>query len=95
VNQTTNRLFKFITGYRSFFKSSHHAVTEFGLIKWLPALVVFNKTRHHQFSRLKRCETLVASQALTAPTNLPAITRKTRVDYLGFFMGAEWTMHGW
>jgi hypothetical protein len=94
VNQSTDRLLQFVARYRTFFERPNHAVTEFGLIKGLSTVVVLDQARHYQFGRLKRCEAFVASQALTASTNLSAITRETRVDYLGFFMGAEWTMHG-
>jgi hypothetical protein len=59
----------------------------------LSRLVILDESRHDEFGGLKRRKSLVAIQALTTPANLPAVTGKARVDYLGFFVAAKRAMH--
>jgi hypothetical protein len=89
----SNRLLELVTGHGALLERSHHAVAQFVLVEWLARVIVFDQPRHYELCRLEGCEPFVAVKTLPAPTNLPAITREAGVYDLGFFVGAERTMH--
>jgi len=93
MNEARHGLLQFVTGHRSLLKCTRHAAAKFGLIEWLAGIIVLNQTRHHQFGRLKRRKTLTAIEALTTPSNLPAIGRQARINNLGLFVTAKRAMH--
>jgi hypothetical protein len=93
VYESTDSLFEFVAWHRTFFERPNHTIAQLGLVKGLPAIVVFYQSRHDQLGRLKRREALVAIQALSTTSYLPALARQARVDHLGFLVTAERAIH--
>ena len=93
MNQVAYRLFEFVAGYRALLERAHHAVAQLVLVERLAAVVVLDQPRHDELGGLEGREAFVARQALSAPANLPALTREARVYDLGFIVGAERTVH--
>ena len=91
--EPADRLFKLIGGYRAFLQGPNHAVSEFGLVERLPAAIVLDQPWHDQLGGLKGRKALIAVQALPAAADLAAFARQARVNYLGFFGAAKWTVH--
>ena len=93
MNQVTDGLFEFVAWHRPLLERTDHAVAQLVFVEGLAAAVVLDQPGHDQFCGFERRESFIACKALPAPTNLPAFTRKARVDDLGFIMGAERTVH--
>ena len=87
------RLFDLINANRSFFESAVNTSGQFVFIKGLTRTVLFNDTRHNQFSSFKGSETFTTGLAFAATASLLAISDKAGIDNFRIVFTAERTMH--